>query len=329
MTRVDARLCKRLCKWVCKVKPMGSEEVDLSTWAEAIQAYSQWLVNESNDAAKMWSQKLNSQDRAGVEAAAAEAITWDYLTPRLGTPSLADDPSVGGPDFCFETPAGPVYVEVTNLSRDVVTRHTGLPDLPDGGARNYSPLTGLIKNKITQKAGQLGDHGAPMIVVVSTLHFQASVVCIQRKHLESVLHSEPRITWLWNPETGDAVGEPFQQTDFRLGAFTKGRAPVASRTHLSGIVVAGFGLRPPAAHVFGLHHPEAARPIAPEAMGDIPFCRFAEWPPQGEIKLEWTVTEEDEERESREAAEARLRAAGLGDLVDDVRREARARNKEP
>lgn len=59
---MDARLCKRLCKWVCKVNAMSSEVVDLSTWAESIQAYAPWLANQSNDAAPM-TRSVNRSNR--------------------------------------------------------------------------------------------------------------------------------------------------------------------------------------------------------------------------------------------------------------------------
>lgn len=57
---MDACPCKRLCQWVGKVDTMESRLIGLSTWTEPPQAYARLLDTPSNDAASIWSRKLNS-----------------------------------------------------------------------------------------------------------------------------------------------------------------------------------------------------------------------------------------------------------------------------
>ena len=261
--------------------------MDLKPWARPIGLYFDWLKRRDIDAARRVACRLDSSDDATAEGAAAEALVWDFLDNRELEIGLAETDH-GGPDFRCDGSYGGFFVEVTNISRQTVSRETNLPE-ESGGPRFYATLTRQIKNEILAKATQFADrdlHG-PLVIFVTTLHSHASALCIQRHHVEELLVSSRSVSLLWDPETADAVGRPFQSTDMAFSLATKARSLETTRQHISGVVVAGFGFRPPQFEARGALMPTPQYPFDPRALIDVDFCRFCVWPPIGELRLEW------------------------------------------
>ena len=150
------------------------------------------------------------------------------------------------------------------------------------------------------------------------------------------MSSPPKITSKWNPQTGESEGDLYQSTDLSGSVFLSPRPvpgpdgePIAHAKYqpISGFLLGGFGLNPSDVRVFGALNPEAIRPFDPELLPDVPFCSFKEWPVTTSIEFTWTITEVEERAKSQQATEERLRAAGLGELVDEIKREAHDASK--
>lgn len=312
--------------------------LDLSPWHTSINAYADWLSDEDKTAATKWSQRLRSPQPDKVEGAVAEALIYDYIGCRVDSVHLTDRPGVGGLDFEFAKGDVRFLVEVTNLSIDAVTKASGMPDTDSFNTGFYGLLTDRIRQKVRNKLKQAKNQSQyPLLVAVTTLHWNASCVCINRKAVEFAMNSPPNITSKWNPNTGESEGEPYQSTDLSRSVFLSPTPvlgpdgePVAQARYepISGFLLGGFGLRPPDAHVFAGLNPEARIPFDPSMFPDVPTCFFAEWPVSTELKLEWTISEEEGKAKSLEAAERRLRADGLGNMLDELKREARSRNSQ-
>ncbi len=72
--------------------------------------------------------------------------------------------------------------------------------------------------------------------------------------------------------------------------------------------------------VYGALNPEATYPFDPSLLPDVPFCSFRQWPVSSTLEFSWSISKEEDEERTRLGAEKRLRAAGFGELVDEVRR---------
>ena len=144
------------------------------------------------------------------------------------------------------------------------------------------------------------------------------------------MSSPPRITSKWNPKSGEGEGDLYQSTDLSQSVFLSPTpvpgadgTPIAQAKFqpISGFLLGGFGLRPKEVQVFGALNPEASRPFNPGLLPDIPFCSFKEWPVSSSLEFTWTISEEEDRDRSHRNDERSLRAAGLGDLLDEIRRE--------
>ena len=304
---------------------------DLTLWAPSLTAFAKWMEEENRAAAEIWSGRLKSSQSYQVESAVAEAVVWDYISNRSDSVWLEEIPGVGGVDFGFSVASNQFLVEVTNISSEAATDATKMPDreLFKG---NYCLLTKNIRQKVRNKLGQArkrSDH--PLLVAVTTLHENASSTCVDRRAVEFALGSPPRITWKWNPQTGESEGDAYQSTDLSQSVFLSPTPilgpdgdPIAQAKYqpISGFLFGGFGLNPKNVSVFGALNPEATNPFDPKLLPDIPFCSFKEWPVTASIDFTWTITEAEERAKSQKACEERLLAAGLGELVDEIRREA-------
>lgn len=309
---------------------------DLTLWAPSLTTFIEWLEEENRTAAENWLRKLNSSQSNQVESAVAEAVIWDYVSSRCDSVRLAEVPGVGGIDFEFGVASEQFLVEVTNISNEAATNASGMPE-EQLFAGNYSLMTKKLRQKVRNKLKQARNQSdRPLLVAVTTLHENAGRTCVDRLAVEFAMGSAPKITSKWNPETGASEGDLYQSTDLSQSVFLSPKPvlgrdgePIAHAKYqpISGFLLGGFGLNPNDVRVFGALNPEAIRPFDPKLLPDIPFCSFKEWPVTTSIEFTWTITEAEERAKSQQATEERLRAAGLGELVDEIKREARASKK--
>ncbi len=305
--------------------------VDLSRWAPSLTAFIEWLAPQSDKATQAWSDRLRSKRSETVEAAVAEAVVWDYLECRCDSSRLAERLGTGGVDFEFTAGGRPFFVEVTNIAIDAATQGSHLPEF-DLQCRSYGLLTSRIRTKVRGKLLQARRQlDAPLLVAVTTLHWNAGRACMDRRAVEFAMGSPPRITGDLNPMTGAIEGEFYQSTDLSQAVFLTPRplvlpdgSPVAQAKFqpISGFLLGGFGAVPRDVHVVGGLNPEAARPFDPALLPDIPLCTFEEWPISKRLGFRWTIPEEGQRDESLRRAEHRLRASGLGKWLDDVQHKA-------
>lgn len=262
--------------------------LDLDTWRPTIVAYRNWLAAVSPKTERRFLNILSRGEEPQIEAAVSEAIAWDYLTSRSQAVSLAEDPDSGGPDFKLTTAAGDIVVEVTNISIAAMTEATSLPHKPDYRARSYKLPTGRIKKAVMDKAAQMDRIESPQIVLVSTLHFQASAICFTRRHAVEILLSGRGFAWQVDEESKSPDSQVELTADMKDACFTKRHSTDSCRQNVSAVVLGGFGLTPPAANVLGALNPDALRPLDQSAFG-IPYCRFRRWPPDpAPVEVEWT-----------------------------------------
>ena len=261
---------------------------DIAPWGPSVRAYAAWIDRRDKGTARLWARRLASMDQAQVEGAVAEATTWDFLSNRIEEVE-AGDASKGGPDFRCRAAGTEFFVEVTNIARSVVTKHTKLPELPSG-PRRYRDLTAVIKREVCAKAGQGGKLEAPYLVMVTTLHAGAAV-CFSRTHVEHVLHSTTALSGNFDDEKGEIVGPFRRETSMKMSAFTKQYSTDSMRRNISAVLVSNLGTYPKV-EVLGVLHPDPVRPLDPTVLPDIPFCQFQVWPPDPSIIVEWSLAGE-------------------------------------
>jgi len=306
--------------------------IDLQQWSKPLNAYANWIGVHNLEAGEMWSRRLNSADVEKVEGAVAEAVMWDFLSSRSESVRLNETPGGGGVDFEFTAKGSRFLVEVTNISSEAASRASGMPNLALHNGF-YGLLTAQIRQKVRRKLTQaLNESVCPVLVAVTTLHYNASCLCCDRRAVEYAMGSPPQITFKLNLGTGETQGEPYESTDLRQSVFLSPSpildadgSPIVQAKYepISGFLLGGFGLdQRNVVRVFGGLNPEAIRPFDTSLLPDIPFCSFAEWPAATRIGFKWTITKKEEEEREAEARERRLRAAGYGELLDAVRKHA-------
>ncbi|MGD8452270.1 MAG: hypothetical protein PVJ57_10670 [Phycisphaerae bacterium] len=304
--------------------------VDLQPWAKPLKAFSDWIDAVNQTAGKHWLRRLKSNQSEQVESAVAEAVVWDFIGRRCDSTFLNESPGTGGIDFGFVIDGYSFFVEVTNISTKAASTASAMPDR-DPFAGHYGLLTKNIRQKIRGKLKQARCRSdRPLLVAVTTLHWNASHACINRMAVEFAMGSPPKITGKFNPNTGEVEGDLYQSTDLSQSVFLSPRPvngpdglPIAQARHqpISGFLVGSFGLSPRSVCVLGALNPEASRPFNPAMLPDIPFCSFREWPVTTEMGFNWTISEADERERQQQAAEQRLRAAGYGEVLDAIRKE--------
>lgn len=305
--------------------------INLRNWAPSLTKFADWLAAEDHALGVEWSRKLNSAESTQVEGAVAEAVVWDFVGCRCNSVRLAEVHGQGGVDFEFVIDDQPFLVEVTNISIESAASSSSMPD--SGSFKGmYGLLTKRIRQKVRGKFRQARlQTKCPLLVAVTTLHWNASHACVNRQAVEFAMSSPPRITSKWNPKSGECEGDLYQSTDMRQSVFLSPTMvqgadgfPIAQARYqpISGFLLGGFGLRPKEVQVFGALNPVASHPFDLGLLPDIPFCSFKEWPVSSTLDFTWTISEEEDRERVRRAAERRLRAAGYGELLDKIRREA-------
>jgi len=308
--------------------------MDLQRWAPSLTAFSKWLDAQNHATAQSWSRRLNSRQADQVESATAEAVVWDFIGCRCEEMRLNEAPGSGGVDFEFTVNSRSFLVEVTNISTAAASKASGMPDT-ELSTGFYGLLTKNIRQKVRGKLRQAKHQtDRPLLVFATTLHWNASCLCFNRSAVEFAMGSPPKITGKFNPASGEVEGNLYQSTDFSQSVFLSPHSvigsdgmPIAQAKYqpISGFMVGGFGVDARSVSVLGALNPEASRPFDPAMLPDVPFCSFRDWPVTTEIGFDWTISEEQEQDQKRQAAEKRLRGSGHGELLDAIRREVQRR----
>lgn len=260
---------------------------DVQRWAPSIEAYATWLEREDFAAARRWASALRDGASEHVEAAIGEAVAWDWLSNRVDSIELALVPDAKSPDFRCQWNRDVFFVEVSNLSRHAMTEACGMPDHGLFSGFRGSPAVRLHREILNNSEKGLG-LGSPYLVFVTTLHWNGSVLLTDRLELASVLHSREFIQGTYDPERGEVVGNLRNVTDFRRAAFTQTRSTRSMRNQVAGALFGPFGFYPDGVDVHGILNPEATHQFDPAILPDVPFARFAVWPPDPHVVIEWS-----------------------------------------
>jgi hypothetical protein len=300
--------------------------VNFEAYREAIVQYWKWLDPIRPVACARFLDRLkDGADDSAKEGAVGEAVAWNWLEPRCSAIHLNESDSVGGVDFKCESPAGSFFVEVTTITVATASDKTGLHHHPIGkGAKFYGTATTAVKSEILSKSRQVSGLGDPLLVFVVTLHFEVSALAFETFHLEELLVGSHRIQVPINLTTGDS-GEIEDVVSFDHPLFFQSRTLTPLRRHISGVLLGGFGLREPV--VRGVLHPDPLRPFSVRCLPDTCFGSIRPWPATDTTAVVWQTADgtlcDEKSRRQRELVEGerRLRRAGLGNLIDSMRRE--------
>ena len=250
------------------------------------ERYIEWLKQFDPLYAKRWQHRYGSDP----EAAMCEAAFWKALYEWGVRVEPNENLSSGepSPDFLCQKNAEKFYVEVTCLHIEHVTRATCLPNKPTPYVvQDYRPLNTAIFEEVRQKTPQCANLDAPALVAVGTFHVQASQVCLQDNvEIEMLLTGDQLITGSINTATGIPVGKTFFSTKLKSAAFFKPSADSGlekARLPVSGILVGGFGCKPP--NIYGLLHPNPVRPFNRRLLGQTKFGQVRV--DNGELSVEW------------------------------------------
>jgi hypothetical protein len=164
--------------------------------------------------------------RADPEAAMAEAIVFGMLQQLRLSPTIADEPGIGGGDFlCKYRPiivsdngSWQLIVEATTLEPTAVERNSGwqneVHNEITGGP--FSMITKRIADRVSSKMPQLARHKMPRVLAIVSSHVGADALLSSTLAAESVLVSDRHIS---QPLGG---GEASVKTNLHFSAFLKG-----------------------------------------------------------------------------------------------------------
>ena len=249
-----------------------------------LDCHVQWLVQQKKGYEAKWKRLFSSDP----EAATCEAVARYILAANVDCVQPADDPGTGGPDFVCFVGKNKFYVEVTCLTVDAVTKATGIQNCQPSGASNFSLLTDTIKYECGSKAAQCANLDAPCLLFLGTFHFW-SMSCFERCYLEQCLTGSTEISWLVNPQTGNAATAPVHSTSLNNSVFVRPdgekRQIEPARKTISGMLIANMALKEP--QVNGLLHPDAARPFDPDLLSRIPFGKLTQEYSKGSFSVTW------------------------------------------
>jgi hypothetical protein len=304
---------------------------DLERYREAIVAYRKWLEWHNASACERFLQRIGSTQESWVEGALGEALAWNWLQPRSSDIRWNEDEGEGGVDFLCVSDGRTYYVEVATLTTEVITKETGLTELPGAGAQSYRAATRAVMRKVISKAEQAGGLDKPYLLFIPIVHFQASAITLSTRHLEQILVGSTGVGGAFDPAVGAVVGDLYSMAMLDCPCFFRPGTLEPIRRHMSAVLVGGFGLVPPDCKVGGVLHPDPLRPFDRACLPDGCLGRLDPWPPADGLRIVWeradgTPCDDKAERERRvKEAEARLRKAGLGPYLDELVREIEQR----
>lgn len=294
-------------------------------WKQTIADFESWIRAKDDVKAREWRRRLDSQESAKAESAIAEAGVWRYLLDRADTIWPGESTKRGGMDFRVSNGASQYFVEVTNISIGAATKACKMPHgkLFKG---HHGLLTSRIRQKVRKKLKQSRQESElPVLVAVTTLHSNASTICIHHMAVEFAMGSPPSITGHYNSTTGMTEGDIYQSTDLSCSVFltpclhrNSDGQPIATAKFepISGFLLVGLGNGDGCVNIYGALNPEASRPFNHTLLSGVPFCRFKQWPAAESISFRWTITPEEEIATRVAEARQRLIDAGAGDLLE-------------
>jgi hypothetical protein len=98
----------------------------------------------------------------------------------------------------------------------------------------------------------------------------------------------PSITWDYDAQMGQAVGDPYETTKLESAVFVKPSTTAGiehARNPVSGMLICGFGCDPPTC--YGVLHPLPVRNFPRELLPDVEFCRLKDGYERGLLSTEW------------------------------------------
>jgi hypothetical protein len=215
----------------------------------------------------------------------AEAVMFSWLRWHGFSPTPADVPGLGGPDFLCTPPlAAPFLLEVTSLNPDAVSQRSGWPDALNEKAHLFAMITPNLWSKAKNKAAQLGGHEVARVLAVCLAHVGADAL-LSTLAAQWLMTSEPKLSV--------PVGAPAtairEVTDLSKSAFLAIREGniIPIRQSISAVLL--VALWEQELHAVGLLHPEPAVAFDYRSIVELPFLRL-EWPvKKGMLRTEWVV----------------------------------------
>lgn len=130
-------------------------------------------------------------------AANAEAVVFSWLRWHGMSPTLSDDPGIGGPDYlCSPKLCKPFMIEVTTLKSETVSGRSGWPDQLDDRVRSFAMITPNLWSKTKAKAPQLGGHETARVLAICLTHAGAGVL-LGSLAAEWLMTSQPNSRFPW------------------------------------------------------------------------------------------------------------------------------------
>ena len=258
---------------------------------QLIGGHREWLMNFNKEYLGEWE---NLFIKNNSEAALCEAGTRQLLQ-ELDV-SVEPYPMGGNdrnPDFKCLKDNKLFYVDATCVMIDTATKESKLDDVPrKHKGTYYSLLTEQYFNKAKGKVTQFENLNAPCIIAIGTLHFQAGVLCFDKKSAEEILTGKPFITSSINTQTGEAVGKPCNSTSLEGALFLKTRSIMCDepliqpvRQTVSAVLLCPFSTS--RADYLGILHPKPNCEFDRNLLPCIKFCRLKVGWESGILIPEW------------------------------------------
>ncbi len=267
---------------------MGTFTKMIEQYEEEITGHRNWLRLFDSAHATKWERLL----KADPEAAICEAATQKLLSENQVKVEPHDELSSGGPDFLCSKNERSFYVEVTCVSIEAATKDSGLNPFhsPDVDDYAYEDMTDKFRYEVCNKTPQCNKVKAPCVVVVATLHSQASDCCFDELAAEELLTGTTYITRKINTNTSEPIGNTYEITRLENSAFIRPSKDSPkwiehARNPVSAVLLCGFGSFSP--NIVGCLHSNPNYPFDRILLPQIKFCRLAEGYQAGRFEVEW------------------------------------------
>lgn len=258
----------------------------IKIYAELISENRKWLGAFEKERSERWENLLAQNP----EAAICEAATRRFLNDQNISVEPYEDLSTGGPDYLCIRNEQCFYVETTCVTKKVATKESGLTDMPQHKACCYGLLTKKIFAEVCNKTPQCSNLGAPCLITICTLHFQAGCLCFDKHAAEDLLTGTSFITAPIDTRTGEMMREPYEATDLESAVFIRPIKVSAEQTEfarspISALLLCPFGTSP--SKIIGVLHPNPNHMFDRNLLPAIEFGRLSEGYEAGQFKVKW------------------------------------------